>query len=161
MHEGKYARKATKSCIRGSVKVLLALTELPETWGHPRVQSLVGYFLKRGGIYRSGSRKLVNRDMAHLTFPTTWRASVWEVLYALSRMGYGADERLCDAWAELDTHILPDGSYRLDWTPARPWSAGVRGEANHLGDVVCTAGKKVRWQMVEARYGIVSFRRPR
>jgi hypothetical protein len=130
MHEGKYATRPVKSCIRGSIKVLLALAELPETWNHPRVQALVGYFLKRGGIYRSGSRTLVNRDMAQLTFPSTWRASLWEVLYALSRMGYGADERLVDAWAELEKHALPDGSYRLDWTPAKPWAAGVRGERN-------------------------------
>ena len=130
IHEGKNASKAVKSCIRGSVKVLLALAELPETWGHPRVQALIGYFLDRGGIYRSGSRTLVNRDMAGLSFPTAWRANIWEVLYALSRMGYGADEHLADAWAELDKHALPDGSYHLDWTPAKPWAAGVRGERN-------------------------------
>jgi hypothetical protein len=130
MHEGKYVHKAVKSCIRGSVKVLLAFSEMPETWTQPRVRTLVGYFMNRGGIYRSGSRALVNRDMAQLAFPTTWRASLWEVLYALGRMGYGADERLSDAWAELEKHALPDGSYRLDWTPAKPWAAGVRDERN-------------------------------
>ncbi|MHB1354458.1 MAG: prenyltransferase/squalene oxidase repeat-containing protein [Anaerolineae bacterium] len=142
MHEGKYATRAVKSCIRGSVKVLLALAELTETWDYPRVQALVGYFLKRGGIYRSGSRTLVNRDMADATFPTTWRASIWEVLYALSRMGYGADERLDDAWAELDTHALPDGSYRLDWTPGKPWAAGVRGERNAWVTLYALLAKK-------------------
>ena len=94
MHEGKRVTRPVKSCIRGADKVLLALAEFPETWSHPRVAALVDYFLERGGIYRRGTRQLVNRDMASTHFPVTWRANVWEVLYALAVIGHGADPRL-------------------------------------------------------------------
>ncbi|MCE5257994.1 MAG: hypothetical protein LLG44_02920 [Chloroflexi bacterium] len=150
MHEGRYATRAVKSCIRGSVKVLLALAELPETWSHPRASRLVDYFLERGGIYRRGTRTLVNRDMAATYFPTTWRANIWEVLYALSVMGYGADERLADAWMELDKHRAADGAYILDWTPAKPWAAGVRGQPNEWVTLYALLAKKYAGKLDKA-----------
>jgi hypothetical protein len=45
MHEGKFKVKAVKSCVRGSVKALLAFSYLPEYWRHNRVKELVDYFV--------------------------------------------------------------------------------------------------------------------
>ncbi|MHA1937133.1 MAG: hypothetical protein ACW97O_02875, partial [Candidatus Thorarchaeota archaeon] len=53
LHEGKYKTKVVKSCIRGSVKTLLAFSELQEYWDHPRCQSLVEYFMKRNVLFRT------------------------------------------------------------------------------------------------------------
>ncbi|MBN2115497.1 MAG: hypothetical protein JW730_02940, partial [Anaerolineales bacterium] len=132
MHEGKYRRKAVKSCVRGSVKALLAFSEFPDYWDHPRCKQLVDYFLRRGGIFQSAHPGIpVNQDVQRLSFPITWRANGWEVLYALSKMGYGRDERLQAAWAELESNADADGHFYLDWTPAQcPWKVGRRGEEN-------------------------------
>lgn len=131
-HEGKYKTRQVKSCIRGAVKCLLAFAELPEYWEHPRCRQLVEYFLNRGGIYRSKSRDIfVNDDMNRHAFPIIWRANIWEILYALSKMGYGNDERLNSAWNELESRADETGRYKLDWTPTEcPWKVGERGEVN-------------------------------
>jgi len=131
-HEGKYKTRQVKSCIRGSVKCLLALAELPETWDHPRCRQLVDYFLRRGGIYQSAHPGIfVNKDMEIFSFPIIWRANVWEVLYALSKMGHGNDERLSAAWNELESKADDMFRYRLDWTPTEcPWKVGQRNEYN-------------------------------
>jgi hypothetical protein len=93
---------------------------------------LVNYFLRRGGIFQSAHPGFpVNRDVQHLSFPITWRANAYEVLYALSKMGYGRDERLQAAWTALEIKASPAGRYCLDWTPTQcPWKVGERGEAN-------------------------------
>lgn len=131
-HEGKYKTKPVKSCIRGSVKALLAFSYLPEYWKHYRVKKLVDYFLLRGGIFKSTNPKeLVNRDMERNSFPITWRANVFEVLYALSKMGTGKDRRLGRAWSFLDTKVDEKGRYVLDWTPEQsPWKVGKRSQPN-------------------------------
>jgi hypothetical protein len=91
----------------------------------------VGYFLSRGGIFRPRILGSVNDDMGRLSFPITWRANAWEVLYALSKMGYGGDERLRPAWTALDDRASPAGRFPLDWTPSGcPWTVGKRGEPN-------------------------------
>jgi hypothetical protein len=132
IHEGKYKTRSVKSCIRGSVKVLLAFSEFPVYWGHPRCKQLVDYFLRRGGIFQSAHPGIpVNRDVQQLSFPITWRANAYEVLYALSKMGYGRDERLRAAWTALENNTDTDGRYCLDWTPTQcPWKVGKRGETN-------------------------------
>jgi hypothetical protein len=131
-HEGKYKTRQVKSCIRGAVKCLLAFAELPEYWEHPRCRQLVEYFLNRGGIYRSNNPDIfVNDDMKRHAFPIIWRANIWEILYALSKMGYGNDERLNSAWRELESRADETGRYKLDWTPTEcPWKVGERGEVN-------------------------------
>jgi hypothetical protein len=131
-HEGKYKTRSVKSCIRGSVKALLAFSEFPACWDHPRCRQLVDYFLRRGGIFQSTHPGIpVNQDMLSLSFPITWRANAWEVLYALSKMGYGRDERLQAAWTLLENKADPAGRYPLDWTPTQcPWKVGERGEAS-------------------------------
>jgi hypothetical protein len=132
MHEGKYKTKSVKSCIRGSVKVLLAFSHLPEYWCHARIQKLVHYFLSRDGIFkRTNLTALVNKDMERVSFPITWRANVFEILLALSRMGYGTDRRLQRAWNLLDVRRDTEGRYPLDWTPRQsPWKVGKRNKPN-------------------------------
>jgi hypothetical protein len=131
-HEGKYKTKPVKSCIRGAVKVLMAFSLLPEYWEHKRCLNLIDYFLRREGIFHSTDKeRFVNDDMTRSSYPVTWRANIWEVLYALSKMGYGNDERLARAWAHIKTKADAQGRYVLDWTSTEsPWKVGKRGEAN-------------------------------
>ena len=144
--EGKYKTRAVKSCIRGSVKALLAFAEFPVYWEHPRCRQLVDYFMRREGIYQTAHPGvLVNKDMQELSFPITWRANSWEVLYALSKMGYGADPRLQAAWTELENKADQEGRYRLDWTPTQcPWKVGKRGEPNKWLTFYVEAAKKLK-----------------
>ncbi len=132
MHEGKYKTRPVKSCVRGSVKMLLAFSHHPNTWKHERVERLVGYFLNRDGIYRTTNLdEVVNRDMNSVSFPITWRANVYEILLSLGRMGHGSDERLDRAWGVLDGKRDGEGRYVLDWTPSQSiWKIGKRGEPN-------------------------------
>ncbi len=132
MHEGKYKTRPVKSCIRGSLKALLAFSYLPEYWEHDRCKKLVAYFLHRHGIYKTTSlREFVNKDMLRSSFPITWRANVFEILLSLSRMGHGNDRRLDRAWRVLDGRRAANGRYILDWTPRQsPWKVGKRNEPN-------------------------------
>jgi hypothetical protein len=128
IHDRRYKTKQAKSCIPGLLKVLLGFAELPELHDHPRVKRLVDYFLKRGGIYKStDTHSFVNKDMQRPSFPITWRANAWEVLYALSRMGRGDDPRLERAWKHLERLTDNRGASILTWTPAQcPWKVGKR-----------------------------------
>ncbi len=147
LHERKkYKTRSVKSCIRGAVKALLALTELPEYWEHPRCRQLVDYFLRRGGIFRSSDPgRLVNADMERNSFPIIWRTNTWEILYALGKMGHGRDERLQAAWEVLERQADASGRYRLDWTPAQsPWKVGKRGETNKWITLYVLLAKKYR-----------------
>jgi hypothetical protein len=132
MHEGKYKTRPVKSCVRGSVKALLAFSCLPEHWEHERCRDLVGYFLGREGIFKTSDlSELVNKDMARNSFPIIWRANVYEVLLALGRMGHGGDGRLERAWRLMDSKRDREGRYVLDWTPSQsPWKVGKRDEPN-------------------------------
>jgi hypothetical protein len=132
MHEGKYKTRPVKSCIRGSAKVLLAFSHLPEYWKHNRVRDLAEYFLSREGIFKkTNPNELVNKDMITSSFPITWRANVFEILLALSKMGYGEDGRLERPWKLMDTRKDERGRYILDWTPSQcPWKVGKRNQPN-------------------------------
>ncbi len=132
MHEGKYKTRPVKSCVRGSVKTLLAFSHHPEYWEHDRIKRLVDYFLLRGGIFkRSNPDKLVNNDMERVSFPITYRANIFEILLALSRMGYGRYSELEGAWSLLESKADDNGRYLLDWTPQRsPWRVGERNQPN-------------------------------
>jgi hypothetical protein len=143
MHE-KHPGKRPKSCVRGAVKALLAFAELPEYWEHERCRQLADYFLNRNGIFRSKDlTRFVNNDMTRDSYPIVWRTNVWEVLYALSKMGYGRDERLIDAWAVLDSRENDHGRYLLDWTPAQcPWKVGKPGEENKWVTLYVLLAKK-------------------
>jgi hypothetical protein len=145
LHE-KGKGKPQKSCIRGAAKALLAFSELPEYWKHERCQQLVSYFLDRNGIYRKNDHKrFVNRDMESDSFPIIWRSNVWEILYALSKMGYGKDERLADAWEAMENRKDVSGRYLLHWTPSQcPWKVGKAGEPNKWITLYCMLAEKYR-----------------
>jgi len=145
MHE-KAKGKPPKSCVRGAVKALLAFAELPEYYNHERCLQLVEYFLGRNGIFRNHDHAhYVNRDMERDSFPIIWRSNVWEILYALSKMGCGRDERLADAWELMRSRRNASGRYVLDWTPAQcPWRVGKRGEPNKWITLYCMLAEKYR-----------------
>jgi hypothetical protein len=132
MHEGKYKTKVVKSCIRGSAKTLLAFSELREYWDHPRCQSLVDYFLKRSVLFRTSDLdQAINHDVTRTSFPITWRAGITEMVYALSKMGYGANDELKRAWEILDSKRDAQRKYRLDWTPTQALlKPGKQGDPN-------------------------------
>ncbi|MBU0498174.1 MAG: hypothetical protein KKC68_01195 [Candidatus Thermoplasmatota archaeon] len=144
MHKGKYKTKPTKSCVRGSVKALLAFSYLPEYWSYPRCQHLINYFLSRNGLYKtSDTSSFVNSDMDHNSFPITWRANVYEILFTLGKMGYGSDPRLQHAWNVLDTKRDREGRYILDWTPSQcPWKIGKRNTPNKWVTLYCLLAHK-------------------
>ncbi|MEI6632398.1 MAG: hypothetical protein WCP22_01120 [Chlamydiota bacterium] len=130
MHEGKYAKRVVKSCVRGSVKALMAFAELPEYRRHARCTALARYFLKRECLFRMDDRrKPVNFDVTRTICPVTWRAALNDILYALSRLGYGKRRETARAWAILEGKRDADGRYVLDWTPVQALlKAGKRGE---------------------------------
>ena len=122
LHEGKRQHKPVKSCIRGSVKALMAFAELPELWATPRCQALVDYFLRRRIYFRTQQPdQPVIGEMTNTLFPFVWRASFLEGLYALSIMGYGDTPELAEAWALLNSKKAASGRYILDWTPPRAY----------------------------------------
>ncbi len=129
MHEKRSKKK--KSCYRGALKMLLAYSEMPEYWQHPRCKALINYFLDRNGIYTSSKTDFVNNDINLFSFPVSWGSNTWEVLYALSKMGFGNDERLKEAWKLADSKRNDDGFYRLDHTPEQiPIKFGKKGNAS-------------------------------
>ena len=134
MHEGKYKTKAVKSCIRGSVKALLAFAELPEYWQHQRCKDLVDYFLRRDCLFRMDDpSKPINNEIISTIFPITWRAGMLEIIYALSTMGYGSNEQLSKAWAFLERKRDSQERYILNWTPSQVqklFKVGKRTEPN-------------------------------
>ena len=132
IHNKRYKTREAKSCVRGSAKALLAFAELPDLHHHPRVRRLIDYFLRREGLFTSWDRqRFVNKDMQRPSFPITWRANAWEILYALSLMGHGRDPRLERAWKHLKSMTDAQGGYILSWTPVQcPWKVGKRGQAN-------------------------------
>jgi hypothetical protein len=131
MHANKRKTKNTKSCYRGAVKALLAFSELPQYWNHERCEKLVHYFLSRNGIYNSKRDDFVVKDVQVTSYPILWSANTYEVLLALSKMGYGAHQALKPAWKTLESKKHPTGKYMLDWTPAQsPFKVGKRNEVN-------------------------------
>jgi hypothetical protein len=131
-HEGKYKNKPTKSCIRGSVKALMAFAALPELWSTARCQKLVSYFLQRRICFRMDQPdQPINGEITGALFPFVWRASLLEALYALSMMGYGQREELNRAWDLLAAKKNEEGKYVLDWSPTRAYfKPGKRGVSN-------------------------------
>jgi hypothetical protein len=142
-HENK--SQTRKSCIRGAVKALMAFAEMPEYWQHPRCLHLVDYFLKRNGIFDSSHSKLVNRDMETISLPINWRCNVWEVLWALSKMGYGNRPELKEAWEYFETFKNESEQYILAWTPIQsPWKIGKRGKPNAWATFYSLLAKKMK-----------------
>jgi hypothetical protein len=145
MHEKKYKTKMPKSCIRGSAKALLAFSFIPELYDHPRVKLLIDYFLNRNGIYKTKDlTSFANKDMYRFTYPITWGTNSWEILLALSKMGYGKDERLNSAWEFIESKKTENGKYRLDYSPGQsPWKVGKKGEENKWLTFYILLAKKI------------------
>jgi hypothetical protein len=151
MHEKKSKKK--KSCIRGTVKVLLALSELPEYWNHNRCISLINYFLDREVIYqRKDNSKFVNKDIFANSFPTGWYTNLWEILFSLSKIGYGQNEKLSRAWDLLDSRLDVDGKMKLEWTPTKcMWKIGKKDENNEWLTFYVLLAKKYRDKELKVR----------
>lgn len=132
MHEGKRKTRPVRSCARGSAKALMAYAMLPRLWRTARCRSLVGYFLGRGGIFRSDDPSVpVTRESAWTVFPFTWGCGLLDVLLPLATMGLGRRPELERAWAVLAEKRDAEGRYRLDWTPSQSLlRAGKRGAPN-------------------------------
>ncbi|MHA2202734.1 MAG: hypothetical protein ACW991_03515, partial [Candidatus Hodarchaeales archaeon] len=112
--------RLAKSCYRGTVKVLFALSELPLLWVEVYAKRLVSYFLDRNVLYKTKkSTEFVTRETGKTIFPFSYRAGLLEILYALAKMGYGEDPRVQNAWNLLQDHRTSTGRYILDWTPGK------------------------------------------
>lgn len=143
MHEKRSKRK--KSCYRGSLKMLMAFAEFPEVWNHPRCLELVEYFTNRKGIFNSKRVHYVNKDMERITFPITWGSNNWELLLTLSRMGYGKDPKLNEAWELLDSRLDENGFYPIDYFPSQiPIKVGQKKQANEWITFYVLLAKKYR-----------------
>jgi len=69
--------------------------------------------------------------------------------YALSKMGYGANDELNRAWVILDSKRDTQGKYRLDWTPTQALlKAGKRGEPNKWVTFYALLSKKYKSEKV-------------
>ncbi|MHA2345831.1 MAG: hypothetical protein ACXACP_03855, partial [Candidatus Hodarchaeales archaeon] len=120
MHEGKRKTRLVKSCYRGTVKVLFALSELPQLWTEPYAKRVVNYFLDRNVLYKAKKpSEYVTRETGKTIFPFSYRAGLLETLYALAKMGYGEDPRVKNAWNVLQNKKTSTGKYILDWTPGK------------------------------------------
>lgn len=128
--ERKSFRKTTKSCIRGTLKALMAYAELPELWEHKSCKRTVDYFLSRNIYYKKPELTEKIRGGMRTVFPFVIGESLLEPLYALSKMGYGRKRALGDAWRELEAHRTKSGLYVLDWHPSAIFKPGEKGEEN-------------------------------
>jgi hypothetical protein len=133
LHEKRSGIKRPKSCIRGSTKALEAFAELGQDyWDLTACQNLVDYFLNRNGIFKMSNKALpVNKDVSCLFFPFIYYAGLLQILYSLSKMGYGQDSRLEAAWDILEKKKDKNGRFPLERTPAQsPWKVGETGQEN-------------------------------
>jgi len=135
----------TKSCIRGSLKALLAFAVLPELWDTARCRQLVDYFLRRRVLYRTRQpEKLVREELVRVSFPFLYTGSLLEPLYALSRMGYGQDERLQPTWDILESKRDEAGRTILDWKPKTLLNPGDEGQPNKWATLYACLSHKYR-----------------
>jgi hypothetical protein len=124
-------RPGTKSCYRGALKALMAYSELPDYWQHPRCLALVDYFINRRVLYkRRRPDELVREEVVALRYPFTWAANLLEPLVALSRMGYASHPALQPAWDWLERKSTGSGRYLLDRSQKGLFNAGADGQEN-------------------------------
>ena len=134
----------TKSCIRGTVKALMAYAELPEYYSHPSCRKTANYFLKRNVYYKLPDLTEKIRGGMGTVFPFVINCSLLEPLYALSKMGYGSHPALSDAWNSLESHKTGDGMYTLDWFAPSYFTPGKKGTANEWVTLYALLSKKHR-----------------
>ena len=124
-------KETTKSCIRGSLKALMAYSYYPDLWNNQRCEELVDYFLKRQVVYKMKKpNELVRSEMFSLMFPFIHNGNLIEPLYALSKMGYGKRPELNDCWTQLDQKMLTDGRMPIDRTTVAIFKSGENGKPN-------------------------------
>jgi hypothetical protein len=123
--------ETTKSCIRGSIKALMAYSQYPDLWNHQRCKDLVAYFLKRRVAYKMANpTELIRGEMFSLMFPFIHNGNLIEPLYALSKMGYGKRPELTDCWEQLERKMLHDGRMPIDRAPVTIFKSGEKGKPN-------------------------------
>jgi hypothetical protein len=147
MHEKRPGSKRPKSCVRGSTKALEAFAELGEDyWNLSACQNLCDYFLNRNGIFTMRDKtRFVNNDVICLFFPFIYYTGLLQILYSLSKMGYGNDNRLDAAWNLLEKKKFENGRYPLERTPTQsPWKVGEVGQENKWITFYAYLAKKYR-----------------
>jgi hypothetical protein len=103
-----------KSCIKGSLKALLAFAEDDELCHTRECDRLAAYFLKRHVLFRTSAlRTPVVRGLTQLAFPITYHPSLIEAVYAMARLGYGRHPEMGDAWSLLAERQCEDGRFPL------------------------------------------------
>ena len=132
--QGRRAPTPHKSCIKGSLKSLLAFAEDPELARTDACRRLADYFLGRRLIFRSDAPDVpVVPDLTRLSFPITYHPGLLEPLYALSVLGHGRRPELAPAWDILESKADSDG--RL------PLEKSLRWDHLHCG----TRGRQSKW----------------
>ena len=126
---GRAAPTPHKSCIKGSLKSLLAFSEDAELSRTDECDRLVQYFLKRSLIFRSDTPEVpVVRGLLKLSFPITYNPALIEPLYAMSLLGHGSRHELNEAW--LVVLSKADGDSRMPLERTLNWNhlrCGIRG----------------------------------
>ena len=126
----------------------MAFAELPEYIEHRRCRELTKYFEKREAIYTNNKKNFVNQDISRFSFPATWRANTWEILYAFSKMGMGNAKFLRKTWEYIESMSETPGFYHIDWIPSQsPWMKGKRDMANKWITFYIHLAKKYREQV--------------
>ena len=112
---GHNASPPHKSCIKGSLKALLAFAEDPELKGTEECELLAQYFLTRHICFRSDDLSTpVVPQLLQLSFPIIYRPGLLEALYAMSALGYGRRPEMDKAWSSLARRQRPDGRFALE-----------------------------------------------
>lgn len=121
-----------KSCMKGSLKVLLAFSEIPDVWEHDSCVGLIRYFMGRHVCFRTDDpERLVMPAIGKASFPFTYGPGLLEAVYSLAKMGYGMRSEMTEAWALLEQHRLPDGRYILRVGPTwQHLAAGPKNKPN-------------------------------
>jgi len=112
---GRNASPPHKSCIKGSLKALLAFAEDPELRGTAECELLAQYFLRRHVFCRTDDLSVpVIPQLLRLSFPILYRAGLVEAVYAMCTLGHGRRPEMGKAWASLAQRQLPDGRFPLE-----------------------------------------------
>jgi len=145
-----YTQK-TKSCIRGTLKALMAYAELPELWDSESCKRTVNYFLARNVYFKKTNLTEKIRGGMGTIFPFVIYSSLLEPLYALSKMGYGNHPALDDAWKELEKRNDGEGKYRLDWYTNSLFMPGKKGEINEWVTFYAYLAKKYKGDLLSRK----------